>query len=122
MNSDDTSAILRAAKQLLINPPRGPAPKIDPNRRIGVANHTNKVLHSVSVNPDQAAEFNEDARKFGFTDIHFDKDGRCHSASRKAEQEYVYFRTGYVNRDGGYYETIRDDRRRDLDRLRDQHG
>lgn len=78
--------------------------------------HTNKTMYSLSVHPDQAKDFQAEAVKAGFKGVTFTPDGKCHVDGRREQAEYAYFRKQYVNLDGGYAETLRSSRMRDLDR------
>jgi hypothetical protein len=81
----------------------------------GIARHSGKEMHAFHVNPVQTGEFNDIAKEAAI-DVEF-KGGKCFAGSRRAQQEWAYFRNQYVNTDGGYYETIKESRKRELDRL-----
>jgi len=113
MKPDDASAILRAAKQLLIDPPREKVRRVHTG---GGGSHTHKKMVSYSVIPQQADEFRTDLLKAGI-DATVKQDGTLIAHSRRAQQEIAYFVNQHVNRDGGYHETIKEGRMRELDRM-----
>jgi hypothetical protein len=113
MTDDDHDKIMQAVRDLQNHKP----PEGAPVRTRGVPRHNNKTLYTFSVNPKQAKEYERDAREAGFTAIQFDENGRCKCSDRRQEHEYAYYREQYVNLDGGYFETIRESRKRELDRL-----
>ena len=83
--------------------------------RKGVPRHYGKELHGFHVNPEQSTDFHKEAVQAGI-DVEF-RGGKCFANGRRAQQEYAYFRRQDVNLDGGYYETISEPRKRELDRL-----
>lgn len=73
------------------------------DNRIGTSKRT-EIMKSdaLSCHPSQASEFNEIAKKAGFTAVEFDKNGNCKYPSfGKQRKEYQRFR-GVFDRDGGY--------------------
>jgi hypothetical protein len=117
MQDNDVSAILAAARDLNNHKPRGAVPRTGR----GVARHNRKLMVSVSQitrDPQKAKQLEKEAREAGFTAVEFDQRGQCFISDRRQQHEYVYFKKGYVNTDGGYFETMKPSRMRELDRLR----
>jgi hypothetical protein len=112
MTDEDHDKIMAAVRDLTNHKP--PAESIRPVSR-GVARHVGKELHGFHVSPEQTPDFNGMAAEAGI-DVEY-RGGKCYANSRRAQQEWAYFRNQYVNRDGGYYETIKESRKRELDRL-----
>lgn len=56
---------------------------------------------ALSVHPDQAKEFNEDAKRMGFTGISWEPDGTYVATSKKQHNQWMKL-NGYYNRDAGY--------------------
>lgn len=74
MTDSDRDLILRAANKLnyTAKPGKGGA-----KRNASVRDQV-QTSYSLSCDPSQVKEFNENARKAGLTNVHYDKDGTCH--------------------------------------------
>ena len=56
---------------------------------------------ALSIHPDQVHEFNEDAKRMGFTGIEWKADGTYVATSKKQHRDWMKL-NGYYNRDAGY--------------------
>lgn len=59
------------------------------------------ISDAMGVNPTQANQFNEVARKAGITGVHYDANGDCHLSCRSARRDWARLR-GLCDRNGGY--------------------
>lgn len=113
IEESNADILKRAARELMVANPKGRAG----GRGRGVARHNNARMLFAGCHPSQVPFFQQQAAAAGLTAVTYHKDGRCYCDDRRQEAELAFLRMGRFNQDGGYHETIRASRMRELDRI-----